>query len=347
MNFAMLLLLHLVALGGGLLLTRLKAPGGALVGSMLAVVLFFLLARIQITYYPFLRIVAQVLSGMVIGLGFSRSNLAMLKEMVKPLLVLLASMVVVNITFAFIMYGVTPFDLNTALFATGLGGVADLALIAIDFNADMEVVALLQLSRLVTVVLLFPPIIKALLGIKGDSVKVSPLARGVKRPLLGRFTITVVVAFLGGGLFYLLKVPAGPILGAIFATALLNIFTKWGGAPSFMRSFAQILVGVYIGSNLTVETLLELQRLFIPYLIMVAEIFTMAYFGAFLFTKLFAFDWPTALFCAAPGGIQVMGLIGEEYGIDGPKIVVMHTMRIFGTLLFLPPLVKLFDAILL
>ncbi len=339
-----LLLLHLIALGGGLLLMRLKAPAGALVGSMFAVVLFFVVTGIELTYYPVLRIVAQVLSGMVIGLGFSRSNLAMLKQMVKPLLLLVASMVVVNITFAFIMYGVTPLDLNTSLFATGLGGVADLALIAIDFKADMEVVALLQLSRLVTVVLLFPPIIRSLLG---HSIKVSIAPREAKRPLWGRFGITLVVAFVGGLLFSLLKVPAGGILGAIFATALLNILTTRGGAPAFMKPLAQILVGVYIGSNLTVATLMELQLLLIPYLIMVAEIFAMAFLGAFLFTKFFNFDWPTALFCAAPGGIQVMGLIGEEYGIDGPKIVVMHTMRIFGTLLLLPPLVKLFDAILL
>ena len=205
-----LLLLHLIALGGGLLLMRLKAPAGALVGSMFAVVLFFVVTGIELTYYPVLRIVAQVLSGMVIGLGFSRSNLAMLKQMVKPLLLLVASMVVVNITFAFIMYGVTPLDLNTSLFATGLGGVADLALIAIDFKADMEVVALLQLSRLVTVVLLFPPIIRSLLG---HSIKVSIAPREAKRPLWGRFGITLVVAFVGGILFYLLKVPAGGLLG--------------------------------------------------------------------------------------------------------------------------------------
>ncbi len=323
---------------------RLRAPAGALVGSMFASLLFLVVTGAELTYYPALRIMAQVLSGMVIGLGFSRSNLAMLKQMVKPLLLLLATMVVVNISFAFIMYKVTPFDLNTSLFATGLGGVADLALIAIDFKADMEVVALLQLSRLVTVVLLFPPIIRSLLG-HSIKVRVSPGEK--KMGLWGRFGITVAVAFVGGVVFYLLKVPAGGILGAIFATALLNILTIRGGAPAFMKPLAQILVGVYIGSNLTVETLMELQLLLVPYLIMVAEIFAMAFLGAFLLTKFFTFDWPTALFCAAPGGIQVMGLIGEEYGIEGPKIVVVHTMRIFGTLLLLPPLVKLFDAILL
>src|SRR5690554_941180 len=124
MNFMGLLLLHLAALGGGFLLMRLRAPAGALVGSMLASLLFLVVTGVELTYYPALRIMAQVLSGMVIGLGFSRSNLAMLKQMVKPLLLLLATMVVVNISFAFIMYKVTPFDLNTSLFATGLGGVA-------------------------------------------------------------------------------------------------------------------------------------------------------------------------------------------------------------------------------
>jgi len=227
----------------------------------------------------------------------------------------------------------------TSLFATGLGGVADLALIAPDFGADMEVVALLQLFRLVTVVLLFPPLIKGLLGIKEDSLKSAARAvssEKVKTPMTFRFTITLMVALAGGLLFYYLKVPAGGILGAIFATALLNILSDKGGAPLVMKSVAQILVGAYIGSNLSFATLLKLPHLLLPYLILVAEIFAMGFLGAFLFTKFFAFDWPTALFCAAPGGVQVMGLIGQEYGIDAPKIVLMHTIRIFGTLVFLP-----------
>ncbi len=339
MNFLWLLVMHLAAALGGYILIRLKAPAGAMVGSMLGVVLFFVISRIEITYYAPIRLIAQVLSGLVIGLGFSHDNFRVLVKMVGPVLVLIATMVVVNVAFALLMYTVTDFTFMTSLFATGLGGVADLALIAPDFGADMEVVALLQLFRLVTVVLLFPPLIKGLLGIKEDSLKSAARAvssEKVKTPMTFRFTITLMVALAGGLLFYYLKVPAGGILGAIFATALLNILSDKGGAPLVMKSVAQILVGAYIGSNLSFATLLKLPHLLLPYLILVAEIFAMGFLGAFLFTKFFAFDWPTALFCAAPGGVQVMGLIGQEYGIDAPKIVLMHTIRIFGTLVFLP-----------
>jgi membrane AbrB-like protein len=343
MNILLLILLHIVALFGGFLFIRLKAPAGALVGSMAAVVIFLVVTKTEVNYYPFLRFMAQVLSGLIIGLGFSRSNIAMLKKMVKPVLVFLGAIFIINLLFSFVMFEGTKLDYMTSLFASGLGGVADLALIATDFNANMEIVALLQLFRLVSVVIIFPPLIKFIFR-KHEIVVATPtkVVTKVKEPVALRFIITLIVAFSGGLIFNLLKIPAGPILGSIFATALLNILTAKGGAPAVIRPLAQIFVGAYIGSNLTIATLLEIKILFVPYLILVLEIFTMAFFGAFLFNKIFKIDWKTALFCSAPGGVHVMGLIGQEFGIDGPTVVLMHTMRIFGTLMILPLIAGLF-----
>jgi len=335
MNIVLLIFLHLAALVGGLIFIRLKAPAGALVGSMAFVVLFLFITKVEINYYFTLRFLAQSLSGLIIGLGFSKSNLTTLKRMAKPTLALIVTIIVVNIGFSFIMEATTKLNYMTSLFATGLGGVADLALIATDFNADLEPVALLQLFRLVTVVVVFPPLVKISLKHK-KIISHEDLPTVVKKGKVENYFITLAVALLGSAIFHITRVPAGAILGSIFATALLNIMTTKGGAPASLKPLAQMLVGSYIGSNLTIDTIMKLNELFIPYLILVAEIFTIALIGAIVLVLFYKFDWPTAFFCSAPGGVHVMGLIGQEMGIDGPTVVLMHTMRIFGTLMVLP-----------
>jgi membrane AbrB-like protein len=337
--------MHIAGGLGAYLLIRLRVPTAALIGSMLGVVVFTLTTRLSIDYPPQMRLAAQVLSGVVIGMRFSRSDLSVLKTMAGPVGVLLVSMVIINTSFGVIMSWTTSLTFMTSLFAAGLGGVADLALIATDFGADMDKVALLQLFRLTTVILVFPPLIKGMLAAKAKNSEAQepPLQKKapVERTKPLHFALTLLCALAGGALFSSLHIPAGGILGAIVATALLNINTTKAATPPWMRSFAQIIAGGYIGSAIGIEELSQLQVLFIPYLVLVVEIFAMAYLAAFLLTRLFGFDWPTALFCAAPGGVYVMGLIGEDLGLEPPKIVLMHTVRIMASLALLPILATL------
>ncbi|MCK9482718.1 MAG: AbrB family transcriptional regulator, partial [Bacteroidia bacterium] len=216
MNIVLLIFLHLAALVGGLIFIRLKAPAGALVGSMAFVVLFLFITKVEINYYFTLRFLAQSLSGLIIGLGFSKSNLTTLKRMAKPTLALIVTIIVVNIGFSFIMEATTKLNYMTSLFATGLGGVADLALIATDFNADLEPVALLQLFRLVTVVVVFPPLVKISLKHK-KIISHEDLPTVVKKGKVENYFITLAVALLGSAIFHITRVPAGAILGSIFA----------------------------------------------------------------------------------------------------------------------------------
>jgi membrane AbrB-like protein len=344
MNVLLLILLHIAAALGAYLLLRLRAPAASLVGAMFGVVAFFFVSGLEVAYPPALRLTAQILSGLIIGMRFSAEDVATLKKMVGPVALLVVLVITVNLGFSFFMFEATHFNFMTALFTTGLGGVSDLALIAPEFGADMEAVALLQLARLVTVVIVFPPLIKATLHVsaaKETMEKKAKTKEGRTFYWSPNFLLTLLAAAVGGLLFNYVRVPAGGILGSIVTTALWNILTPWGAMPPSMKEVAQTAAGAYIGSNLTIATILGIKVLFIPYLIMVAEIFVMAYIGAWLFTRIFKFDWPTALFCAAPGGIQVMGLIGADLGLDPPKIVLMHTVRILATLTTLPVIAHL------
>ena len=341
MIIAYLLFLHLTGSVGGLLAKRMRIPAGALIGSLLAAMVFNAIYPVIPTYPKDLRLGIQILSGMVIGTRFTQADIKTLKTMVLPVLILVVMLLSINLGFAALMSRFTALSFMTSFFACAPGGVSDLALVAADFGATMEHVALLQLFRLISVILIFPPMIRKMLpknemALKPTRQQTSEMEEKPNKQRYLCYLVSVATAFAGGVGFVLLGIPAGAILGSIFAIALLNLATDGASYPSFLKPMVQIFAGCYIGSKVTFHTLMEGNILLLPALILLFELFVMAFLTAFVLHKVCHLNWGTALFSATPGGITEMGLIADEMGLETPKIVLMHTFRILAVLGVLP-----------
>ncbi len=336
-----LLILHSAGTAGGLLLRKFRLPAGALVGALLAAMLVNSMYTTDLLYPTDLRIFIQILSGLVIGTRFTRTDIRSLGSMAIPVVVLMTVLLATNLLFAFIMEYATDLSFMTSFFACAPGGVSDLALVAIDFGAVMEHVALLQLFRLITVILVFPPMIRKMLGIASKPMQVAAPVAEKKDTILSHL-VTFVCALAGGMAFQEFSIPAGAILGAILAVALLNLGSDAASYPSYLKVLVQIAAGTYIGSKITLASLSSLDVLLVPALILLIELFFMAFVAAGILNKLCGLSWATALFSATPGGIQEMGLISDELGLETPKIVLMHTFRILAVLGVLPFIAGLF-----
>lgn len=336
-----LLLLHLAGGIGGTLLRRMRIPAGALIGSLLAAMVFNTFYPVIPTYPKDLRLGIQILSGLVIGTRFTQADIKTLKTMVLPVLILIVMLLSINLGFAYLMSEFTALSFMTSFFACAPGGVSDLALVAADFGASMEHVALLQLFRLISVIIIFPPLIRKMIAPTGKVLQshqnhLPKMHEKPKKHTYLGYLITVVTAFTGGVTFILLDVPAGAILGSIFSIALLNLATDGATYPEGLKPMVQVFAGCYIGSKVTFHTLMEGSVLLLPALILLVELFVMAFLTAFVLHKVCHLSWGTALFSATPGGITEMGLISDELGLETPKIVLMHTFRILAVLGVLP-----------
>ncbi len=333
--------LHLAGGAGGILGRRLKIPAGALIGSLLAAMVFNAVYPVIPTYPKDFRLGIQILSGMVIGTRFTQSDIKTLKTMVLPVVILIVMLLSINVGFAILMSKLTTLSFMTSFFACAPGGVSDLALVAADFGATMEHVALLQLFRLISVIIIFPPLIRKMIAPSDQVVSSQTMhpSKAVKRTNKQRYLsylVSVVTAFTGGVIFVMARIPAGAILGSIFAIALLNLATDGASYPEPLKPMVQIFAGCYIGSKVTLQTLVEGKVLLIPALILLVELFVMAFLTAFVLHKVCHLKWGTAIFSATPGGITEMGIISDELGLETPKIVLMHTFRILAVLSVLP-----------
>ena len=157
--------------------------------------------------------------------------------------------------------------------------------------------------------------------------------------------INLIYYLLAGGIFGVIAIktgiPAAPLAGALIGASLLSISGKVDIAewPIGTRTILEIGIGTVIGTSLTKDSLVELQSLWKPAILIT---FTLVITGLLIglwTSRLLNIDIITTILGAAPGGISGMSLVGSEYGV-GAAVATLHAVRLITVLLILPLVVR-------
>lgn len=349
MELLRLMLVFVVGAAGGILAMRKKVPAGAMIGAMLSVALLSVCIG-DLYYPPDFRVLVQTLSGTVIGAGFSREDVVQLRSMAKPAVLLSVILMGFTLLFALLVSKVNDqINLMTALFSCAPGGVSDMALISVDFGANPEIVSILQLVRFVFVLSFFPQFLKRryldgkpALASHEPTAAAAQAAKSLSLQQKGlRMAGSFLVGISCGYLFRWAGIPAGAIVGGIIGVMSANLLTDKVYIHKKVRAGVQICAGCYIGTQITRGAVFSLQTLLIPMVLVLMGVLAMSFLGAWVIHKATGLEYVTALFSCTPGGIAEMGLIAQDMGLDTPKIVVMHTVRVLVTICLFPSVVQL------
>ena len=345
MTIPALLLLHGIGTVGGILAKRLRTPAGYMIGAMLLVTAAGCVIGDLGAYPPSLRLAVQLVCGMMLGSSFTKQDIALLRTLAKPAVVLMASLLTIHVLFAWAISSFSALGLATALFAAAPGGVSDLAILAADFGADAKIVALLQLVRFVFVLSFFPAWIRRRLPASKANVQTTgmteqPINAADKPQSVPKLIASMGVAAAAGLLFYWLHFPAGAVIGAMIGMACFSVAAGRIRIPVSIKRAVQICCGCYIGKQITRNTLLSVNTLAIPIVLIITEVLAMAFVTSFALRKITKMEQATSLFSSIPGGIAEMGIIAEELGLDTARIAVMNTCRVILTICFIPFLMR-------
>jgi len=348
-------LLVTLAIGavGGIIGKKLRIPAGAMVGAMVLVVVFNFISSKAI-FPTELRTFVQLVSGALIGSRLKRRDVGELKKVFLPSILLIIGMFVMCLSVGTLLYKFGGLELNTALFCAAPGGMSDMGLIAEDLGANMGIVSILQLSRILGVFIIYPPIIRALAkrGIihpkeeaPGEVARaVDPRQVTPRSPLKQRaigVVIMMAASATGGILVMLTGLPAGALIGAMIASALVSILVPQAYFPKSIRPAIQIMSGAYIGARMAKETVLSMGELVLPIIILTLAMLVFTFVIAFLQHKITKLDLGTAIMSGTPGGLQEISLMAEDMGYDAPKIAVMHTFRLLCVISFFPTMLTI------
>ncbi|MDB4053158.1 AbrB family transcriptional regulator [Yoonia sp.] len=154
--------------------------------------------------------------------------------------------------------------------------------------------------------------------------------------MLFRRSLTLAIAAVGTGVFWLLGLPLPFLFGPLFAcliAALLGVNLKGAGQLGIgMRT----ILGVAVGASITPQVVERLPQMTASILMVPIYVILIGMVGVPFFRKVYKFDWPTAWYAAMPGGLQDMVIFGKEAGGDVRALSLIHATRVLIVITLAP-----------
>jgi membrane AbrB-like protein len=328
----------------------LRVPNPGLLGSMM------LTGVLSATgYYPVFPVdvvsfVAKTSTGIMLGRQIDRQTMRKIRSMLRPVLVQLVGMLAISFLCGWTLYATCRshgISLSTAMISGTAGGIAEMMIFGLSVNADVGVVAFVQIFRIVLFLALLPwiAIIAAKLGVPRspalDSKIVAerPETSLKVRKFSGRdWGLLLLCAFAGAGAANGLGVPAGAMLGGMIACGLLALkLDKKYTCAVRVRTLTQIGLGLALGHQIDARILDQLRILLLPTLLVTLVMLTGSVLLAILLYRTsHTGDLLTCLLCTAPAGLSQIAIYSEEVGADSLTAALFHSVRMFGIILFYP-----------
>ncbi len=152
--------------------------------------------------------------------------------------------------------------------------------------------------------------------------------------LVWRTALALVLGALSGWGAYSLHAPLPWMIGPLVGVTIAALSGAPLHGPNLIRPVVIPVLGVMLGSSLTPAIFAALGQwattlvLLIPFLIAAAAASYMVY------RRIGGYDRITAFFCAMPGGLNDMVVMGAEAGGVERKIALAHAVRIFVVVVF-------------
>ncbi len=343
-----LILTVIIGYLGAQVFHRLKLPIPYVLGSMSFVLTYQLISGL--TYFPMdYRFLIQASIGTYIGLSVKREHLKTLKTLIVPIAITFVTMLVTMILSSLIIVWITDMTLITAMFSTVPGGVFDMALVSMEYDADITSVAIMQISRLIGIVIIFPFWLKKIVSVKPSGNRPLVMEK-VPIPLHpgGKFLITLLIGIIGSMTGNFLQVPAGALSFAMIFVAGYNLTTKKGYTPSWFRRFAQIVAGSFLATQIQLTSITAIASLIFPITIMLALFITNNFLTSKSLSRFGYLNFATAIFSTSPAGAAEMVILANEYdrSINITQIALMHIIRLSLVISFFPIIIKLIYLII-
>ena len=327
------------ALAVGYLLDRLHMPGGMMVGAVLGSCLLGVLTQQALMPSP-AKTAAQIIAGAFIGAGIKREELREMRAIVRPALILLPCLLVVNILAGLGVAATGDMDLMTAMMCCTPGGISDIPMIAADMGADPSIVVVMQFVRLVLGIGVFPLMIRFVTGAGQEETETAQKKKENKTFQAKHVVITLGVATVCGLIGKASPVPAGTMGFATLGSIVFACLYPKAQMPRTLRKLAQVLSGAYVGASVGMAQLVRLRTLGVPVLILVGAYTAACFAIGALLHRAGCFGRAEAMLAATPAGASDMALISADLGIRNAKLIVLQVLRLITVVLVFPSILS-------
>jgi membrane AbrB-like protein len=333
----------LLAIGalGALLADRIGMPGGAVVGALLAVGIFYIVRGETGPWQRRFGRVGRLLLGTVVGAAFTADVLAPLKIAVLPMIAVVVTLTGVGLAMGWLLYRSGKVNFATAMVGAVPGGLPAMVGIAADMHADSAVVAAIHVSRLTSILLIVPGVLALLVAGSHGAVASAPAAVAAQTIPFWHTMLTLAIGLAAGLLAVRLRVPSGDLIGPILVVGTANVLgAGLGPLADGLLQFALIVIGAGVGTQLSKESLKRLKPVALPAAMVIAMLILTGLLLGWGLSLITPIDLATALVSCAPGGASTLTGIATDLGADMRLVAALQLVRQLVVLLLVPLLVE-------
>ena len=321
------------AAAGGLTLGLIGMPAGFLSGSIMAVAAAALAGRPMLIPTPLMRILL-VLIGISLGAVVTPETLQGMATYPLSIGVLILATAAISLGGTAYLRIVHGWDTATAYLAAVPGGLSQVMAIAVEIDADVRAIAIVQSIRVVIIAVGLPAAL-AFLGLVGPN----PIAAAatLKPFAFDELAILVVASTFVAVIAFRLRFPGGLMFGSMITSAalhgsgLIHVAMPWWVTYTVMVAF-----GAVTGSRFANTPM----RLLLHYVgaafgSFATAIVITAIFAAGLVAML-ALPIAEVTIAFAPGAVDAMMLLALALHLNPVYVGAHHLTRIFFVLLTMP-----------
>ena len=162
-----------------------------------------------------------------------------------------------------------------------------------------------------------------------------------------RLLITLLVGTAGGLAAHRFRIPGGAFLGAMLAVGIYNVLGFETYMPPQIRVGVQILVGCLLGLSLNRNAFKELRTVIKPALVIIFSLLMCSLTTGFIVYKFCNLDLYTAFPSSSAGGMPELSLLAVSMGGDGPKVAILHLVRLISVIATMPLILHVLEKLLL
>jgi membrane AbrB-like protein len=328
-----------MVLGVGSLLAGLFAqsaglPAGWLVGPMLVALALALVWKEHPTVPRWGRVASLAVVGGMLAATFRPSVLPLVAGHWLPVTLVVGSTLFLSLGAGLLLSGLVRIDRKTAALGSLPGAASGMLAMSDPLGADARLVALMQYTRVVVVVVTATLVGRLVTGAAPPTQGLQAARGGVDLLVQGTvptYAATVLVAVVGAWAGTRLRLPAGALLGPLtLGVALAELGVVHLAWPPGVPQAAYLVLGLWVGLLFDGASVKRAGRLF-PFVLAsaVGLVLACAALG-WAFAALTGIDGMTAYLATTPGGIESVAIVALGTGADAPLVLAVQMLRLLA-----------------
>lgn len=322
----------LIAALGGLVLDAAGVPAAWLSGSALATLLWGWSGRAKPMPRPLID-AAMLISGASMGAAVTPAAIAAMARYPSSLVLLVIAVFAISGASAFWLTRVSGWRRDDAVLASVPGALSTVLAIAVDRNAAVAPIAIVQNLRLFVLIALLPSAVVFSGGGTGSAL----IGQGLPVQSAGGMAFILIGGLLVGLVFKRLNVAAPILLGAT-VVSIVSHGAEWvtGVIPPVITTGGLVLIGMFIAERFRDVRRSTLRTTLVAALGSFAIGMVVATAFAALAAWLAGVSFANGLIAFAPGGLEAMTVLALVLGLDPLYVGIHHLVRFLGIGLVVP-----------